>query len=195
LISITQPAFGGDGVEAGNVGREASACGSFEPKQRQATSIGVAVVAGTFYRIPRERLFAAARQSDEVASLIAGCREWTCTQAQHIAVCNALHDVEERLARWLLVASQKLNTSTIVATQEQMARTLGVRRTTVTLAAQFLHARGSIDYTRGRITILDPRPLRAVACECCESLSMAHWPSPADWLDPVKDVEKHLVPG
>jgi DNA-binding MarR family transcriptional regulator len=111
-------------------------------------------------------LFAAAEHSGEILALVTRCRDWVLTQAQQIVACNTLHAGEERLSRWLLLCSQKLHTTTFVITKEQLAAMLGVRRTTLTLIAQRLVAKGLIKYRRGKITICDPARLREAGCEC-----------------------------
>jgi Crp-like helix-turn-helix domain len=176
LVSIMVSMREGNGVEVGNIGREAAVCGSFEPNQL-ATSDGLVSIGGSFGKIAREHLFAAAEHSDEILALVTRCRDWVLTQAQQIVACNTLHAGEERLSRWLLLCSQKLHTTTFVITQEQLAAMLGVRRTTFTLIAQRLVAKGLIKYRRGKITICDPARLREAGCECCARLGLHHWPS------------------
>jgi CRP-like cAMP-binding protein len=82
------------------------------------------------------------------------------------AVCNRLHGMEERLARWLLMSHDRVQTPEFPLTQEFMARMLGVRRGTVTEAASALQQAGLIRYNRGRIAIVDPERLKETSCEC-----------------------------
>ena len=81
-------------------------------------------------------------------------------------VCNRLHSMEERLARWLLMSHDRVQTSEFPLTQEFMARMLGVRRATVNETASALQQAGLIRYNRGRITIVDPERLKETSCEC-----------------------------
>jgi CRP-like cAMP-binding protein len=81
-------------------------------------------------------------------------------------VCNRLHSMEERLARWLLMSHDRVQTSEFPLTQEFIARTLGVRRATVTETASALQQAGLIRYSRGRVTIVDPERLKETSCEC-----------------------------
>jgi CRP-like cAMP-binding protein len=83
-----------------------------------------------------------------------------------IAACNKLHEAEERLVRWLLMARDRGDHNTMTMTQEFLAHMLGTRRTTVTLVAGNLQRRGLIDYRRGKVTILDRAGLEAAACDC-----------------------------
>lgn len=88
---------------------------------------------------------------------------FTLTQ---IAACNGLHEIEERLARWLLMVRDRVESPRFDLTQEFMATMLGTRRTSVTLAAGRLQQSGLIEYRRGHIQILDPDKLQSAACEC-----------------------------
>lgn len=83
-----------------------------------------------------------------------------------LAACNRLHEFEERLARWLLMAQDKVKEPTVRLTQEFLAQMLGSRRSTVTVTAGSLQRAKLIDYSRGRMKILDRAGLENVACEC-----------------------------
>ena len=85
---------------------------------------------------------------------------------EQVAACNKLHDAEQRLARWLLMCLDRSGQETMTLTQEFMAHMLGTRRTTVTLVAGSLQARGMISYRRGKVTILSPSELEKAACPC-----------------------------
>ena len=80
--------------------------------------------------------------------------------------CNAMHTVEQRLARWLLTAEDHLRISPFPLTQDLVAMMLGVTRTTVSDVAATLQRAGLITYRRGRVTIVDREGLAAAACEC-----------------------------
>ena len=82
------------------------------------------------------------------------------------AGCNRLHSLEQRSARWLLMASDRIGSNVLPLTQEFLAAMLGVRRSGVSEAASELQRSGLIRYRRGRITITDRAGLEAVACEC-----------------------------
>ena len=87
-------------------------------------------------------------------------------QATQIAACNRLHEVEERLARWLMMTADRVGTNSLALTQELLAQMLGTRRASVTLAAGILQKAGLIAYTRGSVDIVDRQKLEDVACEC-----------------------------
>ena len=81
-------------------------------------------------------------------------------------MCNRLHSIEQRLARWLLMIRDRLPSGEVHMTHEFLAHVLGVRREGVTLAAHRLQETGLIRYHHGHITILDRKGLEAAACEC-----------------------------
>jgi CRP-like cAMP-binding protein len=83
--------------------------------------------------------------------------------------CNAVHSVEQRLARWLLMAHDRMATPEFKLTQEFAAMMLGAARPTVTLVAGTLQRAGLITYRRGRVTIVDREQLESASCECYEA--------------------------
>lgn len=87
-------------------------------------------------------------------------------QATQSVLCNRLHTVEARMARWMLTAGDRQQTDMLQLTQEFLAQMLGTRRSTVTVAAGKLQRRKLIDYTRGKVRISDRPTLETVACEC-----------------------------
>jgi CRP-like cAMP-binding protein len=88
------------------------------------------------------------------------------TQVAQTAACNRFHVVEARLARWLLMTRDRLQSNEIHLTQAFLSHMLGVRRVGVTKAAGQLQRRGLLEYSRGYIRIIDPPGLEATACSC-----------------------------
>lgn len=87
-------------------------------------------------------------------------------QTTQLAACNRLHNVEERLARWILMTHDRVISEHLPLTQEFLGQMLGSRRASVTISAGGLQKRGLISYTRGDITILDRGRLEEAACDC-----------------------------
>jgi CRP-like cAMP-binding protein len=85
--------------------------------------------------------------------------------------CNAVHTVEQRLARWLLLAHDRMATEKFALTQEFMAMMLGVARPTVTVIAGALQEAGLITYGRGYVTITDRTRLESASCECYRTVT------------------------
>jgi CRP-like cAMP-binding protein len=80
--------------------------------------------------------------------------------------CNAVHSVEQRLARWLLMAQDRVGADEFPLTQEFVAMMLGTARPTVTVVAGTLQRAGLITYHRGRVSVLDREKLESASCEC-----------------------------
>src|SRR5262249_23637303 len=85
--------------------------------------------------------------------------------------CNHLHSVEERTCRWLLMTHDRVGKDEFLLTQEFLAQMLGVRRSSVTVAAGLLEKAGLITYKRGRIRVLDRERLEQASCECYRIVS------------------------
>jgi CRP-like cAMP-binding protein len=87
-------------------------------------------------------------------------------QIMQTAACNGRHGLEQRFARWLLMARDRADADALPLTQEFMAMMLGVRRPSITVTAGILQRAGLIRYSGGRVTILDRASLEAASCEC-----------------------------
>jgi len=87
-------------------------------------------------------------------------------QVAQIAACNRVHEVEERLARWLLMCADRAGDHRLPLTQDLLGQMLGTRRASVTIAAGVLQKAGFIDYRRGDIEILNKEKLEETSCEC-----------------------------
>src|SRR5215472_1386700 len=87
-------------------------------------------------------------------------------QVTQISACNRLHDIEARLARWLLMTRDRLSSNQFELTHEFLGHMLGVRRVGITQAAGDLQRKKLIDYSRGHIRILDGKGLEAASCRC-----------------------------
>lgn len=95
-------------------------------------------------------------------------------QITQTAACNRFHVVEARLARWLLMTHDRMQSNPFRLTQEFLSQMLGVRRVGVTKAARALQQNGLIRYSRGNITILDRTGLEAAACSCYDIVKDMH---------------------
>jgi len=91
-------------------------------------------------------------------------------QMTQTTLCTHFHRIEERLARWLLMAHDRIPGDHFSLTHQLLANMLGVRRSAVTLASGILKKKGLISYSRGRISILDRHGLETIACECYSAL-------------------------
>lgn len=123
-------------------------------------------VEGTALRMEFRRFKDEFERNETLRNLVLRYVQYGTLITSQLAACNRLHDVEQRLARWLLMVSDRVGDTTMQLTQEFLAEMVGSRRTTVTLAIGNLQRSGIIENQRGRIHIVDPASLQALACEC-----------------------------
>lgn len=91
-------------------------------------------------------------------------------QVMQTAACNGRHGVEQRLARWLLMAHDRVNGDELPLTQDFMAMMLGVHRPSITVSAGILQRAGLIRYANGHVTVLNRASLEAASCECYDAV-------------------------
>jgi CRP-like cAMP-binding protein len=91
-------------------------------------------------------------------------------QIAQIAACNRLHEIEQRLARWLLMCQDRVESDALPITHEFLAQMLGTGRPSVSLAAGILQKNGIIENSRGAVKILDRAQLESSACECYRAI-------------------------
>jgi CRP-like cAMP-binding protein len=91
-------------------------------------------------------------------------------QVAHVAACNRLHEIEQRLARWLLMNHDRSNGGAFPITHDLLSQMLGSGRPSVTVAAGTLQRAGFIEYTRGMVRVLSRPGLENVSCECYEAI-------------------------
>lgn len=123
-------------------------------------------LAGSALRVDAAQLRALASERVGLRTALAGYGATLQVELEQTAPCNALHSAAQRFAKWLLRAHDRANGDNLVATQEFLARMLGVKRSTVNEAAQALAASGAISYMRGKVKIQNRSALERAACEC-----------------------------
>jgi len=174
MISLVAQLGSGEQAEVGIIGRDGMSglplyAGARNLMFRAAVQIpGEALVADADVVVKAQERSPAVRQVIERAtsSLIALMGQ--------TAACNRAHDVEQRLARWLLVSRDAAGEEALELTQEYLAMMIGVQRPTVTLAAGAFQRDGLIEYRRGKIRIRDAAALARRACECYETVRREH---------------------
>jgi CRP-like cAMP-binding protein len=122
--------------------------------------------AGYAYRLKASLLKQEFERGGPLQYLLLRYTQALITQMAQTAVCNRHHSVEQQLCRWLLLSLDRLPSNELTMTQELIANMLGVRREGVTEAAGNLQAAGLIQYSRGKITVLDRPKLEERVCEC-----------------------------
>jgi CRP-like cAMP-binding protein len=168
MISLIVLTSEGGGIEAATIGYEGAVGLHRGLGQRRAFTRAVIQLPGTISCISADTFERVTSQSASIKDIITKYTEVLWVEAQQIAACNAVHDAEARLARWLLQTQDRIpsKSSSIALTQEFLSQMLGIRRTTVTLVARSLQNAGLIRYSRGHITIVDREGLEEAACEC-----------------------------
>jgi len=187
IVSLVVGLSTGQFVEAGMLGRNGviGAGAALDGQIALNSAVGQADGAGT--AIEASLLKAAAKESESLRVALVRQEQVLGAQTQQVAACNALHELEERLSRWLLQSRDLLQSDTLPLTQEFLSQMLGVQRSSVTLVARKLQAAGLINYRRGHIHVLDVEGLHDSCCECYAAIN-AHfhqrigW-SPADLQD------------
>jgi CRP-like cAMP-binding protein len=162
IASVVTVMRDGGTAEVGLIGHE-GLVGSFHllGPARSTTECFIQLEA-TALRIPLRQLEMEFRTSEEIRDRVL---EFVQSLGQ-LAGCHRLHEAEERLARWLLMAQDRVQSDELNFTQEFLAMMLGSRRTTVTVVAGELQRKGLIDYRRGRVRILNRKALEEAACDC-----------------------------
>lgn len=153
-------------VEATTVGREGVVGGIVTGPGHPSFARAIAQVPGWSARIAASRLQEAKDRSHKLRDLFARYADALLAQLLQSVVCNAFHPMQQRLARRLLSTQDRIGTHELPLTQDYLAQTLGVHRSTVIRVARPLQDNGIIEYARGRIAILDRAKLEKAACEC-----------------------------
>jgi CRP-like cAMP-binding protein len=122
--------------------------------------------AGYGYRLKAQLLKDEFNRAKVVMRLLLRYTQALITQMAQTAVCNRHHSVEQQLCRWLLLSLDRLSSDELTMTQELIANMLGVRREGVAESAGKLQREGLIEYSRGRISVLDRPGLEKRCCEC-----------------------------
>jgi CRP-like cAMP-binding protein len=145
-------------------------------------------VGGSCWRLSATHFKALAYSDRSVMQLVLRHVHRDNIQQEQAVACNALHNVHQRLAKWLLLSEDRINSPLIPLTQEYLAIMLGVQRTSATAAATSLKKDRLIKYMRGRVEILNRPGLIRAACECYSTVT--DWSSNHDIsIPPVKSAK------
>lgn len=166
VIALVLPMHDGRVAEAGTIGREGAVGGVVSLGLKPAFCRASVQIGGDALRASLRRLEAIKRASPKVHDLFTRYADCLTAQVLQAAACAALHPLEARYARWLLLTHDRLQRPELPLTQEALAEMLGVARTYVTRIASELMAAGAISYSRGIIRIESRPKLQAHACEC-----------------------------
>jgi CRP-like cAMP-binding protein len=166
VISLVIGLSTGTQIESAMVGRDGVVGASSALDGKISLCRAVVQLEGNCFVCEVSKLRDLALQSHTFLSILIRHEQTLFAQAQQSTACMAEHNVEARLARWLLRARDLSGTDTLIFTQEFLAEMLGVQRSSVTLGARALQQARIIEYSRGKIQVLDLDALREVTCEC-----------------------------
>jgi CRP-like cAMP-binding protein len=165
LVSLISMNAEGATVEIGLIGSEGmvgvpAILGGVAPYR------AIVQMGGDAYRVRGKKIYEEFRRNPFLRDLLLRYTNAFLIQIAQSSICNCYHTLQERLCRWLLVARDAVHGDVLVMTHDVIARLLGTRRASVTVAAGLLQRAGLIKIGRGQISILDPKGLESMSCEC-----------------------------
>jgi CRP-like cAMP-binding protein len=166
MISLVTATQDGREVETGTIGNEGMLGYSLALGMETSPLRAICQVPCSALAVPTAVFVQALRQSPALDTLVRRYVAVVLRQFTQSIACNALHGLESRLCRWLLMTHDRAGADEFSITQEFLAEMLGVRRPTVTVVAGALQESGLISYRRGILRILDRPGLENASCEC-----------------------------
>ncbi len=170
LVSFVVETENGNAVETMMVGREGAVGGIVSQGRLPAYSQIMVQYGGSFLCMPTKILNDLKKLSPEINSLFARYADCVMAQIFQSAACNASHTVEERAAKWILAAQERVGTNVIVLTHERLGAMLGVGRSYISRIIQQLKSDGILEGGRGRLTIINQSKLIKTSCDCNDSV-------------------------
>lgn len=166
MVSLVVVMPDGRSAETGLIGSEGALGGIVSQGRKPAYARGVVQIPGEACRIAMSEIEVTRERSANFADTLARAADCLLARILQAVACNALHSLEQRMARRLLVVHDRHGAEDLPLTQEYLGEMLGVGRTYVTRTASALQARGIIGYARGRVRVFDRSGLEALACSC-----------------------------
>lgn len=170
FVSLVATVADHEPLEMGLIGNEGMLGASLALGVNTVPLRAVVQGAGRALRMPAARFRLALRRSPALARAVNRYLYVLMAQLSQAAACTRFHDIESRLARWLLMTHDRAHADGFHLTHKFLATMLGVRRSGITIAAGALQRRRLIRYVRGTITVLDRRGLEAASCECYQAV-------------------------
>ena len=166
IVSLLYVTKSGASAEIAVVGHEGVVGLPLIMGGRSTPSRALVQSGGEGFRLAANLMLQECERSGPVMHLLLRYTQSLITQMAQTAACNRHHSLDQQLCRWLLLRLDRLDSNELMMTQELIANMLGVRRESVTEAACRLHKAGIIDYSRGRLHVLDRDRLEKRTCEC-----------------------------
>src|SRR6202795_1926563 len=153
-------------VEVGVVGNEGYVGAGLAAGLSRSSVREIIQIAGDGFRIIGNALERILRSAPKLQVLLNRHTGLQGMQVAQTAACNRLHDIQERLSRWLLMTQDRVDSGVLPITHDFIATMMGTDRSTVSLAASVMQKEGIIEYVRGAVKIVNRRKLEQSACEC-----------------------------
>jgi CRP-like cAMP-binding protein len=166
LISLVVVMQDGKTAEAGIVGNEGFTGTLAAVGLRRSPLQAVVQITGDGFRVEAGALQNTLESAPHLQLTLSRYAAVRGMQVAQTAACNRLHDIGQRLARWLLMTQDRVDSGSLLITHDFLATMLGTDRPTVSLAAGVLQKKKLIEYTRGAVKIVNRKKLEDSACEC-----------------------------
>jgi CRP-like cAMP-binding protein len=166
LISLVVELKDGKTVEAGLLGNDGASGMPAVLGLGRSPLREIVQIAGNGFRVKVDTLREILPSAPGLRAILSRYAAGLAMQVAQTAACNRLHKIEKRLARWLLIAQDRVDSGTLPITHDFLATMLGTDRPSVSLAASILQSKKIIEYSRGSVKILNRKNLEQFACEC-----------------------------
>src|ERR1700693_6600151 len=166
LISLVVVMKDGKTAEAGIVGNEGFIGTLAAVGLNRSPLQAVVQITGDGFRVEIGALQKTLESATHLQMMLSRYAAIRGMQVAQTAACNRLHDIEQRLARWLLMTQDRVDSGSLAITHDFLAAMLGTDRSSVSLAASVLQKKKLIEYTRGAVKIVNRKKLEDSACEC-----------------------------
>jgi CRP-like cAMP-binding protein len=170
FISLVTTLSGHEPLEMGLIGNEGMLGVTLMLDVKTVPMRAVVQGAGTVLRISSPHFQRALLDNPSLRPTLNRYLYTLMAQLAQSAACTHFHEIEPRLARWLLMTHDRSHANHFHLTHDFLANMLGVRRSGITIAAGALQIRNLIHYARGEISVLDRKGLEAASCECYKAL-------------------------
>ena len=170
LASLVVQTSDGRSVEVAVIGREGGVGAPLASGLHRRPYRAIMQIPGNAVRIPADLLEEKLHRMPVLRELLNRYVLVRGLQIAQIAACNRLHEVDQRLARWLLMCQERVDSDLLPVTHELLGQMLGTGRPSVSLAAGILQKTGAIETSRGVVHIVKRRELESAACECYHAI-------------------------
>jgi len=166
MVSQVVTTKDGRTVEVGVVGNEGYVGAGLAVGLSRSSVREVLQIAGDGFRVKGNDLERLLPSSPQLQLMLGQHTGLQGMQVAQTAACNRLHDIKQRLSRWLLMTQDRVDSGLLPITHDFIATMMGTDRSTVSVAARALQKRGMIEYVRGAVNVVNRRGLEKSACEC-----------------------------